>query len=138
MLHPPLTWTITRRFREPSNSQKNTACHVPSVSRPPWMRICSLAPTSELLQCASELPSLCRYPRRDCAEALVSMIPNGATIVAYNAGFEKMVLRDLAAEFPRYGLTQLANVRIVAELCDPVGRLGVLLEDIAHLAAHQA
>lgn len=35
-------------------------------------------------------------PRRACAEALVTMIPVGACVIAYNASFEKRVLRDLA------------------------------------------
>ncbi|MBA4043482.1 MULTISPECIES: DUF2779 domain-containing protein [Alphaproteobacteria] len=39
-------------------------------------------------------------PRRACAEALVEHIPEGATIIAYNAAFERRVLRDLAAAFP--------------------------------------
>lgn len=39
-------------------------------------------------------------PRRSCAEALIEAIPDGATIIAYNAPFEKGVLRDLAALFP--------------------------------------
>ena len=36
-------------------------------------------------------------PRRACAEALISMVPDDATIVAYYAPFERRVLRDLAA-----------------------------------------
>ncbi|GIX20959.1 MAG: hypothetical protein KatS3mg120_2635 [Erythrobacter sp.] len=39
-------------------------------------------------------------PRRACAEALVAHIPEGATIIAYNAAFERSVLRDLAGAFP--------------------------------------
>jgi hypothetical protein len=39
-------------------------------------------------------------PRRACAEALVADIPEGATIIAYNASFERSVLRDLAKSFP--------------------------------------
>jgi hypothetical protein len=39
-------------------------------------------------------------PRRACAEALVENIPEGATIIAYNAAFERSVLRDLAKAFP--------------------------------------
>lgn len=38
-------------------------------------------------------------PRRACAEALVKMVPETATIIAYNASFEKRVLRDLAGWF---------------------------------------
>jgi hypothetical protein len=39
-------------------------------------------------------------PRRACAEALAEHIPAGATIIAYNAAFERSVLRDLAKAFP--------------------------------------
>ncbi len=39
-------------------------------------------------------------PRRACAEALVEHIPEGATVIAYNAAFERKVLRDLAGAFP--------------------------------------
>jgi len=39
-------------------------------------------------------------PRRPCAEALIAAIPADATIIAYNAGFEKGVLNELANEFP--------------------------------------
>ena len=39
-------------------------------------------------------------PRRACAEGLVDMIPPGACVIAYNAAFEKGVLRNLAGWFP--------------------------------------
>lgn len=39
-------------------------------------------------------------PRRACAEALVALIPDQATIIAYFAPFERRVLRELAATFP--------------------------------------
>ena len=39
-------------------------------------------------------------PRRACAEALVEHVPEDATIIAYNASFERRVLRDLAEAFP--------------------------------------
>ncbi|TMM44982.1 DUF2779 domain-containing protein [Qipengyuania marisflavi] len=39
-------------------------------------------------------------PRRACAEALISMVPDDATIIAYYAPFERRVLRDLAAWEP--------------------------------------
>ncbi|WP_291135731.1 DUF2779 domain-containing protein [Erythrobacter sp.] len=42
-------------------------------------------------------------PRRPCAEALVEAIPEGATIIAYFAPFERRVLRELAAQFPDLG-----------------------------------
>ena len=43
-------------------------------------------------------------PRRACAEALVEHIPEGATIIAFNAAFERSVLRDLAKAFPDLAL----------------------------------
>lgn len=50
-------------------------------------------------------------PRRPCAEALVAMIPEDATIVAYFASFERGVLRGLANRFPDLAerLTAMAN-----------------------------
>jgi hypothetical protein len=39
-------------------------------------------------------------PRRPCAEALIAAIPPEATIIAYNAAFEKRVLRELARDLP--------------------------------------
>ena len=36
-------------------------------------------------------------PRRACAEALIAMVPDDASIIAYYAPFERRVLRDLAA-----------------------------------------
>lgn len=39
-------------------------------------------------------------PRRPCAEALMAAIPPNATIIAYNAAFEKRVLRELARDLP--------------------------------------
>ncbi len=42
-------------------------------------------------------------PREGCAAALVDAIPAQATIIAYNAGFERAVLRALAAQVPAHG-----------------------------------
>lgn len=42
-------------------------------------------------------------PRRACAEALVAHIPSNATLVAYNASFEKRVLLALADAVPEFG-----------------------------------
>lgn len=39
-------------------------------------------------------------PRRACAAALIAAIPRNATVIAYNAPFERGVLRELAAIFP--------------------------------------
>ena len=41
-------------------------------------------------------------PRRACAEALVEAIPEGATIIAYYAPFERRVLRELARDVPEH------------------------------------
>ena len=41
-------------------------------------------------------------PRRACAEALIAQIPPGATLVAYNASFEKRVLLSLAEAVPEH------------------------------------
>lgn len=50
-------------------------------------------------------------PRRSCAEALVAAIPEDASVIAYNAPFEKGVLRELAAIFPdlKDGLLDMAQ-----------------------------
>ena len=58
--YSPRIWSTTLLVRGPSNSQKKTACHVPSCKDLSLSRICSLQPTRELLQCESELPSQCR------------------------------------------------------------------------------
>lgn len=39
-------------------------------------------------------------PRRACAEALISMIPSEGAIIAYNAGFERGCIKQLADLFP--------------------------------------
>ena len=39
-------------------------------------------------------------PRRSCAEALITLLPNDGAIIAYNAGFEKGRLRELAQACP--------------------------------------
>ncbi len=50
-------------------------------------------------------------PRRACSEALIEAIPADATIIAYNAPFEKGVLRELAAQLPELkdGLLAMAQ-----------------------------
>ena len=62
--YSPRTCTIKVLLRGPSNSQKKIPCQVPSTNWPSLITNCLLHPTSELLQCASELPSSCRYPAR--------------------------------------------------------------------------
>ena len=41
-----------------------------------------------------------RDPRRDCAEALIAMVPKQGAVIAYNAGFERGRIMELAAAFP--------------------------------------
>lgn len=47
-------------------------------------------------------------PRRPCAEALAAMIPAEATVIAYNAGFERGVLRNLARDVPELAEAMLS------------------------------
>lgn len=60
-------------------------------------------------------------PRRGCAEALIEHIPAGATIIAYNAAFERSVLRDLANAFPDLALRLEAMAEATLDLL-PVTR----------------
>ncbi len=60
-------------------------------------------------------------PRRACAEALVAAVPDGACVVAYNAAFEKRVLRDLASWFPDLADQLLAMESATVDLL-PVAR----------------
>lgn len=60
-------------------------------------------------------------PRRSCAEALVKNIPAGATIIAYNASFERSVLRELANAFPDLAERLEAMVEATVDLL-PVAR----------------
>jgi len=41
-------------------------------------------------------------PRKEIARRLTALIPPEATVIAYNANFEKMILRGLAERFPEY------------------------------------
>ncbi len=41
-------------------------------------------------------------PREPCAKALVELAGEEGVLIAYNAGFEKMVIRGLAEAFPQY------------------------------------
>ena len=60
-------------------------------------------------------------PRAACAEALVRMIPDDATIIAYFAAFERGVLRDLACEVPEFSAPLLAMADRTVDLL-PVAR----------------
>jgi len=42
-------------------------------------------------------------PREEIARRLTALIPPEATVIAYNANFEKMILRGLAGRFPELG-----------------------------------
>jgi len=53
-------------------------------------------------------------PRRSCAESLVKHINNDGVLIAYNAGFEKRVIRELAEMYPDLSEPLLAmNERFV-------------------------
>lgn len=60
-------------------------------------------------------------PRRACAEALVAMIPDDATIIAYSAGFERSVIRALAKAFPDLAPTLTSMAERTVDLL-PVAR----------------
>lgn len=60
-------------------------------------------------------------PRPGCAAALVAAIPADATLVAYNAGFERAVLRALAAQVPAHADALSAMAERVVDL-HPVAR----------------
>jgi CRISPR/Cas system-associated exonuclease Cas4 (RecB family) len=60
-------------------------------------------------------------PRRACAEALVKAIPADATLVAYNASFEKRVLHELAEHCPDLAEALLAMKAKTVDLL-PVAR----------------
>ena len=60
-------------------------------------------------------------PREGCAHALVGAIPEGATLIAYNAGFEQSVLRGLARDVPDCADALLAMAERTVDL-QPVAR----------------
>jgi hypothetical protein len=55
-------------------------------------------------------------PRRDCAEALVSMLPERGAIVTYNASFERRCIKQLAEAFPDLASALLAAEARVVDL----------------------
>lgn len=55
-------------------------------------------------------------PRGPCAQALADAIPPGATVIAYNAGFERAVLRALADQVPQHGAPLLAMAERTVDL----------------------
>ncbi|MFQ5441853.1 MAG: DUF2779 domain-containing protein [Thermodesulfobacteriota bacterium] len=56
-----------------------------------------------------------RDEREEMARTLTERIPEGATVVAYNMGFERMVLKKLAGDFPGYAK---GLMRISADMQD--------------------
>jgi len=56
-------------------------------------------------------------PREAIAKALVELVPEEGSVVAYNMGFEKMVLTGLADQFPKLAKKLRA---IAARLVDPL------------------
>jgi hypothetical protein len=60
-------------------------------------------------------------PREGCARALVAAIPEGATLIAYNAGFERSILRGLARDVPDCADALLAIAERTVDL-QPVAR----------------
>ncbi|WP_288806187.1 DUF2779 domain-containing protein [uncultured Novosphingobium sp.] len=60
-------------------------------------------------------------PRKGCAQALVAAVPANATLIAYNAGFERSVLRRLARDVPDYAEPMLSMAERTVDL-QPVAR----------------
>lgn len=60
-------------------------------------------------------------PREGCARALVEAIPEQATLIAYNAGFERSILRGLARDVPDCADALLAMAERTVDL-QPVAR----------------
>lgn len=60
-------------------------------------------------------------PRKGCAKALVAAIPVDATLIAYNAGFERSVLRRLARDVPDHAAPLLSMAERTVDL-QPVAR----------------
>lgn len=58
-------------------------------------------------------------PRESLAESLVQNIPQGAFILAYNASFEKGVMKNLGLIFPQYAEIMDGFVANVADLMTP-------------------
>ena len=58
-------------------------------------------------------------PRRTISKSLIKHIPENACILAYNAGFEKSIIRSLAVEFPIYRKKLLRLTKNVFDLSIP-------------------
>jgi hypothetical protein len=66
---------------------------------------------------AEYLHTLDTDPRKAIAEALVEVVPASGSVVAYNMSFERLVLKALAEEFPRFKKSLLS---IAERLVDPL------------------
>ncbi|MBB4615780.1 DUF2779 domain-containing protein [Novosphingobium taihuense] len=62
-----------------------------------------------------------RDPRQACAEALVASLPGTGAIIAYNASFERSVLKDLAAAVPTHAEALLDMAKRTVDLL-PIAR----------------
>ena len=63
-------------------------------------------------------------PRRALAEKLIADLPKQGTIVTYNAGFERRVIKELAGQFDDLSDELLAFNKRVIDLIVPFRRLG--------------
>lgn len=61
-------------------------------------------------------------PRHELSKRLTSTIPNDVTVLAYNMGFEKGVIRRLAAEFPEFGTHLMAIHDNIHDLMTPFAK----------------
>jgi hypothetical protein len=61
-------------------------------------------------------------PRKEIAERLVSEIPEGACVIAYNMSFEKMVLRELGRSIPELRKRLNAVIEGMIDLMEPFKR----------------
>ncbi|MDX8405525.1 MAG: DUF2779 domain-containing protein [Mariprofundus sp.] len=80
----------------------------------PFQWSCHIHREDRLMQHVEYLDLCGDDPRRACAEALVKHISPDGVLIAYNAGFEKRVIRELAALYPDLSDALLAmNERFV-------------------------
>ncbi len=61
-------------------------------------------------------------PRREIARRLADLIPSEAAVIAYNANFEKMILRGLAERFPEHREKMEEIIANMADLALPFRR----------------
>jgi hypothetical protein len=58
-------------------------------------------------------------PRKQLVEALIKDVPQDVMLMAFNASFEKMVLRNLAIQFPEYSSHLNNLIENIADLAEP-------------------